>query len=269
MSITAKTKLCMVIGDPVEHSLSPAIHNAGYKAAGLADEFVYVAAQVAAGEIETFINGVKAMGIRGVSCTMPHKQSIMPYLDALDPVAAQIGAVNTVVNTNGILTGYNTDWAGIVQPLQQITELAGKQVAIIGAGGSARAAAYGLVNAGATVTCYNRTLKNAQQLAQAFGCKAKPLSALAEITAADIIIQTAPAGSNVVAPELLRPHHIVFDIVYSASNMALLDAAKAVGAKTLDGLDMLLHQGTLQFELYTGKPAPQAAMQNAIREKKL
>src|SRR3990167_2361987 len=148
MKISGKTKMCIIIGDPVEHSLSPAMHNAAYKALGIDDQFVFTAAHVNVKDVKKVVDAVRVMGIRGLTCTIPHKIEVMKYLDEIDPIAQKIGAVNTVVNDNGILKGYNTDWLGTVTPLEKIITLNDKNVALIGAGGVARACGYGLVKRG-------------------------------------------------------------------------------------------------------------------------
>src|ERR1700689_697025 len=129
MNITAKTKLCMSIGDPIAHSKGPELYNAVYRELGMDSEFVYVSCRVKIEDLGDFIKGVRAMDIRGVSCTLPHKVEVMKYLDKIDPLAAKIGAVNTVVNDDGVLTGYNTDVLGAVLPLKARTNLEGKKVA--------------------------------------------------------------------------------------------------------------------------------------------
>src|SRR3989344_6026284 len=152
MNITAKTKLCIIIGDPVEHSLSPVMHNAAYQALGIDNEFVFVASQVKVAHVKDVVTAMRVMGFRGLTCTIPHKIAVMKYLDKIDPIAQKIGAVNTVVNENGILTGYNTDWLGTVIPLEKHGTLKNKKVALIGAGGAARACGYGVIEKGATLT---------------------------------------------------------------------------------------------------------------------
>lgn len=252
----------MVIGDPVEHSLSPTMHNAGYKALGIDGDFVYLGSRVTSKDLEIFIHAMRVMNIRGVSCTMPHKHAVMKHLDVIDPIAEKIGAVNTIVNENNVLTGYNTDWQGIVKPLKQLTELKNKKIAVLGAGGSARAAVHGLVECGAQVICYNRTMEKAEQLAKEFNCTAKPLEAMNDIKNVDIIVATTP--NELLNKNLLKPDHIVFDIVYAKERSQLIDDARAIGCRTLSGQDMLLHQGTTQFTLYTGQPAPERAMRRAL-----
>lgn len=265
--ISARTKICMVIGHPVEHSLSPILHNTGYEALGIADQFVYVGCDVQPEAIADFVAGVRAAGIRGVSCTMPCKELVMPYLDEIDDTAQAIGAVNTIVNQDGKLHGYNTDWLGIVTPLQAITPLAGKRVAVLGAGGTARAAAYGLLQSGAQVTLYNRTLSKAQTLAQQLGCQAGSLEG-ADLSQADIICNTTPVSMQQNLSPLeqsqIAKRQIVFDAVYNPYNTQLLIDAAALGARVVHGTEMLLHQAIAQFKLYTTHDAPEAAMRAAL-----
>ncbi len=270
MNITAKTKLCMVIGDPVEDSLSPQIHNAGYEQLGIDADFVYVGCRVSPQDLADFVSGAKAMGVRGFGCKQPHKLEIMRYLDEIDEVAQAIGAVNSVVNDNGRLKGHNTDWIGIVEPLEAITALKGKKVALLGAGGAARAAAYGVVKNGAELTIYNRTLEKAQQLAGQFGGTARTLDDVAEIRSMDIIINATAVGlplaqnETPLAQEFIAEEHIVFDAVYSSSDTRLLREAEQQGAQVIRGTEMLLHQGMGQFKLFTGRDAPEDAMRSAF-----
>lgn len=270
MNITAKTKMCVIIGDPVAHSLSPAMHNAAYAALGIDHEFVFTAAHVVPDQLEAAVAGVRALGIRGLTCTIPHKIAVMPFLDHIDPVAQKIGAVNTVVNDNGTLTGYNTDWLGTVTPLEEITSLAGKKVALLGAGGAARAMAYGVTQKQAQLTVYNRTLAAATSLAEEFGGTGKDLSDLSSIAEADIIINSTSVGmgdsavTSLVPADLLQPHQIVFDAIYKPHETKLLQDAKARGARVIYGYQMLLHQGVAQFELYSSQKPPVAVMLDII-----
>jgi shikimate dehydrogenase len=271
MKINAKTKLCVVIGDPVEDSLSPQIHNAGYESLGIDDKFVYAACRIKAEDLAAFVSGVKAMDIRGVCCKMPHKLEIMRYVDEIDPVAEAIGAVNTVVNDNGHLKGYNTDWIGIVAPLEAIAPLKGKKVALLGAGGAARAAAYGVVKQGAELTIYNRTLDKAQLLAAQVGGQARLLDDAESIKSMDIIINTTSVGvplsgnETPLPKEFITEQHIVFDAVYASGYTRLLQEAQQQGARIIAGTEMLLHQGMEQFKLFTGQDAPEEAMRQAFQ----
>lgn len=269
MNITAKTEICMVIGDPIEHSLSPQMHNAGYAALHIDDRYVFVASHVKIHDIENFINGVRSMHIRGVSCTIPHKIAVMPYLDTITDVAKKIGAVNTIVNKNDKLTGYNTDWLGILDPLEKFIDVNKKNVALLGAGGAARAAAYAVTSKGAKLKIYNRTRENAEKLANEFDAEAYSLDAIAEVKTADIIINTTPVGlkNNNESPlpkEYISDKQIVFDAVYGSEETQLIKDAKEKGAQTISGIEMLLHQGFAQFKLFTGQQAPVEAMRNAL-----
>jgi shikimate dehydrogenase len=268
MNITAKTKLCMVIGDPVEHSLSPPMHNAGYEALGL--DFVFVGAHVKPEGLAAFAAGIRAMDIKGASCTLPHKLAIMQYLDEIDEVARTIGAVNTIVNDNGRLTGHNTDWIGIVASLEALTSLQGKKVALLGAGGAAHAAAYGVTSKGAELTVYNRTLEKARQLAGQFGAAARPLDDVGGVKDMDIIINTTSVGlspdedQTPLSKEFMSERQIVFDTIYAPVETRLMREAKQQGAKVIPGTEMLLQQGLAQFKLFTGQEAPEAAMRASV-----
>lgn len=270
MSISASTKLCMIIGDPVEHSLSPAMHNAAYAALGIDDQFVFVATHVRPSQLEQAVAGARAMGIRGLTCTIPHKVTILNYLDELDEIAKTIGAVNTVVNTHGKLKGYNTDWLGIVTPLEQVTSLSGKRVALVGAGGAARAMAYGVTSRGASLTVFNRSIDRAADLQRDFSATIRPFEAIREVTEYDIILNATPLGmgeyrnDTPVPKDSIRKGQIVFEAVYAPRETRLVQEAKLQGATVIYGSSMLLYQGTAQFTLYTGREAPIEIMRSVI-----
>lgn len=260
----------MIIGDPIEHSLSPEMHNTTYKALGIDDQFVFVAAHVKPEDVEQTVNGARAMHIRGLTCTIPHKTSVMQYLDALDETAEKIGAVNTIVNDHGKLTGYNTDWLGVVTPLEKVTSIKNKSVAVLGAGGAARAVIYGVLKHGGRVTIFNRTVEKAKALAEEFGCDYASNEAFEEIKTMDIIFNATSVGlhpneSETPLPkEYITDKHIVFDAIYAPFETQLLKYAKAQGATVIHGLEMLLHQGTAQFQLYTGQIAPEDVMRDVL-----
>jgi len=269
MKITAKTKICMVIGDPIEHSLSPQIHNAGYEALTIDDQFVYVASRVDVKDIQNFVKGIRAMNIRGVSCTMPHKKAVMEYLDEVEDIAKKIGAVNTIVNENGKLIGYNTDWLGVLIPLEGITKLENKTVALIGAGGAARAVAYAVTCRGAKLTIYNRTFEKAKELAKEFGGVAYPIDEIENVNHTDIIINTTSVGlhdsnETILPKKYISKHQIIFDAVYGTETQLLKDA-KEKGAKTINGLEMLLNQAFAQFKLFTEYDAPADIMRKILK----
>lgn len=270
--ISSKTKVCVGIGDPIKQSIGPIVYNKAYEQLGIDDQYVYLSFLVMAENIGDFIKGARAMGLRGITCTMPHKEIVMPYLDKIDEHAKRIGAVNTVVNDEGVLTGFNTDWIGAVKPLKNITDLKGKKVAVIGAGGAAKAFVYGLTNQGCDVTVYNRTLEKAKDLADRFSCNYNSLDNQSEIKNADIVCNATSVGfvgqetQMPINPESLSSGQIVFDAVYSPLKTKLLEHAESIGAKTVYGSEMYLHQGFEQIKLYTGHDAPEEEMRNFVME---
>ena len=274
MRLNAKTRLCGIIGNPVGHSLSPAMHNAAFEKLEL--NYAYLAFCVEDVEdVEGAVRGVRALGIRGLSVTVPHKVTVMPYLDEIDPVAKSIGAVNTIVNDEGRLKGYNTDWTGFVRSIEEHVPIKGRRVALLGAGGAARAIAFGLKEKGADLTILNRTeeLEMAQSLAAEIGCPFGDLSKAEIVTGADIVVNATSVGMaplqdlTVVDTALLRPEQAVVDIVYNPLETKFLKEAEARGCKTIPGYMMLLLQGVTQFELWTGKTAPVDLMRSILVER--
>ena len=263
-----------IVGNPVHHSLSPTMHNAAFAALGM--NCVYVPLPVS--DLQKGVEGLKALGFRGVSVTIPHKKNIMQYVDVLDPVAARIGAVNTLVignkedATDRSVYGYNTDWVGANRALVEKIELKGSRVLILGAGGSARAIGYGLLEAGAEIVLSNRTVVKGQDLARQLGCDFCPLDELGNVEA-DVLINTTSVGmapaddKSLVDQKFLSKFSVVMDIVYAPLATRLLCEATASGCEVIDGLSMLLYQGVAQFELWTGKNAPVEVMQNVLRER--
>lgn len=265
-------KKCMVIGDPIEHSLSPLLHNTGYKALGIDKEFVYKKELVRIENLGKFIDSIKNSNIRGVSLTMPHKLEVMKYIDNIDNTAMNIGAVNTIVNENGKLYGFNTDWLGVILPLEKITILKNKEVAVIGAGGAARAAIFGFIKSGSKVTIYNRTIDKARALANEFNCKFSGMDNLEDLKKMDIIFNATSLGTGKdisISPlpeNIIQKHHIIFDAIYSPSETQLIKNAKNKDATIIYGSEMLLYQGIKQFELFTGKKAPVKQMLEALEK---
>ncbi len=270
MKLSAKTKICLIIGDPVKHSLSPAMHNAGYEALGIDNQFVFLGAKVKIGDIGTVVDAMRKMGIHGLTCTIPHKVTVMKYLDEIDETAKKIGAVNTVLNKQGKLIGFNTDWQGVVIPLEKITTLPGKKAAVLGAGGAARAVVYGLLKRRAEVKIFNRTKEKAVELAKEFNCFSGDINNQKELKDLDIIVNTTSVGMKplenemLIAVKYLTASQIVFDIVYVPFETRLLKEAKKRGATIIHGIEMLLHQGTAQFEIYTGCKAPEEIMRRIL-----
>lgn len=272
MSISAKTKMCIIIGDPIEHSLSPVMHNAAYKALGIEDQFVFTAAKIKVEDVKKTIKAVRILGVHGLTCTIPHKIEAIKYIDKIDPIAKKIGAVNTIVNKKGKLIGYNTDWLGAIIPLEKITSLKNKKVALIGAGGAARAIAFGIKNRGAKLKIFNRDVKKAKKLAKDFKADYGSLNEIEDVSDYDIIINSTSVGmkplekQSLVPKKYLHKGQIVFDIVYKPKKTKLLKDAERVGAKIIFGIDMLLYQGIAQFEIYTGLEAPEKIMRKSLED---
>ncbi|WP_437898786.1 shikimate dehydrogenase [Sorangium sp. So ce124] len=243
------------------------MHLAGYRALGL--DFTYIPFAVT--DVEGATRGMRALGIRGLGVSMPYKQAVIPLLDELDPVAERIGAVNTIVNDDGRLRGHNTDWIGAVRALEEVTQLRGARVLLLGAGGAARAVAFGLAERGARVTVANRDLEKARQLAAAVGGAAAPLDAAALAHDHGVLVNATSLGMAEVDPrspvpeEALREGLLVMDIVYKPMITELVAAARRRGATAVHGGRMLLHQAAEQFRLYTGREPPLDTMDEALR----
>ena len=268
------TPVAAVIGSPVGHSRSPAIHTAAFSASGL--NWVYLAFDVAVPHVASAVGGAAALGFRGLSVTMPLKTVIVEVLDELTDTARTLGAVNTVTFTAGRSVGDNTDGAGFLRAVEAATGWqAGRQAtAVIGAGGAARAVILALAGAGATsVAVINRDERRAGAAAR-LGGSAGRIGGPDDITGAALVVNATPvgmsgtpmAGEIALDPSLLRPDQIIVDLVYHPVETPLITAARARGATAVDGLGMLVHQAALQFELWTGLTAPIAQMCAAARE---
>ncbi len=288
MEIDARTRIVGIIGDPVAQSLSPQMHNAAFAALGM--NWRYLAFRVPAGALSAALRGVGGLGLAGVNLTVPHKEAAAALVDELDPVARQVGAINTVRSMEGRLQGFNTDVAGVLDALAVDGQVvvAGRACVVIGAGGGARAAAFGLAGAGASrLTILNRTVSRARGLAQMVGHAAPHCRVDAEVLApasvertleeADVLVHatvetmSAAMGGGGGRAEWLgavgrraRPGMTVLDMVYTPVWTELLTAARTAGAVTVSGLAMLVHQGARSFELWTGRPAPLDVMRHAI-----
>jgi|TARA_B100000315_G_scaffold107757_1_gene98888 shikimate dehydrogenase len=277
--ISGKTKICGLIGDPIEHSMSPAMHNTAFKNRGL--DYVYLPFRVAKARLGEAILGVKALNIRGLNVTIPHKVSVIPLLDELDPLAEKIGAVNTIINNDGVLKGYNTDAHGFLRAmLEQDIEPDGKSIVMLGAGGASRAISFILAERGANLVILNRQLeldwavKLGNSISRTFGRKVKALELNEQnltpvLRKANILVNTTSVGmrpntnETPIPARLLESDLVVFDIVYNPVKTKLLTEAESAGAKAISGLEMLVWQGALAFEMWTGLTAPLEIMRKA------
>ena len=256
-----------VFGDPIGHSLSPVMHNSALAHTGL-DGF-YLAFRVR--DIAAAVEGVRGLGIRGVSVTIPHKVCVMQHLDQIDPLAAEIGAVNTIVNRQGTLHGYNSDCAGAVEAIKEKTAISGKDVAVIGAGGAARAIGFGVLKENGRLTVINRSRDRGESLANDLNCEFKPLSELKRLPY-EIIVNSTSVGmtpnqdSTPVNTDLLEGGMTVMDMVYNPLKTRLLSEAQKKGCITVDGVAMFVHQGAVQFELWTKNKAPVDIMRKVVLE---
>ena len=271
-TISGKTKVCGVIGDPIEHTLSPVIHNTAFKE--LALDYVYLPFHVDKDELGKAIDGMRALKIRGLNVTIPHKVNVIPFLNELDPMAEKLGAVNTIVNDDGFLKGYNTDAAGFLQALlEERVEPGDKNIAIIGAGGASRAISFILANSGANLVILNRleeldwATNLAANISQIFNKEVRALELTDDNLAdtlgkIDIIVNATSVGmtpninATLVPAGLIKPNMVVFDAVYNPTKTRLLREAEQAGAKTIGGINMLVWQGVLAFEMWTGQKAP-------------
>ena len=282
MTIKGSTGVLGIFGCPIKHSLSPLMQNAAIEK--LALDMIYVPWEVKPGALEKALDGVRAMGIKGINLTIPHKEEALKYLDKISDEARIIGAVNTVVNNNGVLTGYNTDGRGLLLSLKENHGFSppDKRAIIIGAGGAGRGIAASLALSGVSeVLIVNRTEERASILARELGEKIPATSFLSSglylgetkdfLAKADILINSSSAGmngeNNLDLPlDLLPPYAIVADIVYKPLETTLLSDARKLGLKTEDGLGMLACQGAMGFELWTGQAPPTGLMKQSIRK---
>lgn len=306
LPITGTTQLIGLIGWPVAHSFSPAMHNAAAAADGL--DYVYVPLPVRPEDVVTAVPTLPTLGFRGVNVTIPHKQAVMPLLDEIDPAAAAIGAVNTIVVETGRLetgdyattrlpdykttrlpdyktTGYNTDWSGFLADLTALgVPVVGRDCLVLGAGGSARAVVYGLITVGARIQILARRIKQARDLVTDMEIEfseeirfleARPLAELAtavSATTAPLIVNTTPLGMTPHENTSPWPAQLpfpdgafVYDLVYNPRQTRLMQQAQAAGCGAANGLGMLVHQGALAFQLWTGVMPDVAVMYEALK----
>lgn len=279
MKVTGETKVIGIFGYPVRHSLSPLMQNAAIEALGL--NYIYIPFEVKPEELELAVNGIRALGIMGVNVTVPHKEAVIPFLDEIDEDAKLIGAVNTILNKNGRLIGYNTDSRGYIRSLREDAgfETKGKKILVIGAGGAARGIIAGLsMNDASHIFIANRTVEKGERLALEFKDKFSairfssiPLSSLKDpniLSQVDLIVNASSMGLDEGAPDvefLLTPSHtLVSDIVYKPSVTPFLKKAQDAGRKTLGGIGMLIYQGAISLEIWTSQKAPVEVMKSSL-----
>lgn len=280
MHIDGKTKIVGVIGDPVEHSCSPPMHNAVFDELGM--NYVYVPFHVRAEDLKAALEGFKALNIAGINITIPHKQRVIPILDEISKEAEMIGAVNTLVFEEGLIIGHNTDARGFIEAVYEVVDekIEGNAV-VLGAGGAARAVVVGLVNAGfSPIMIANRTTSKAVSLAEQIGSQSsakllgiglndeKLPDAIAD---ARLLVNATSAGMDLSLPLIIDANWLhqgllVYDIIYTPPETKLLMEARDRGLQTINGLGMLVHQGAIAFELWTGVSPPVETMRNALIE---
>ena len=274
--VSRETIITGVIGQPVAHSASPAMHNRAFAAASL--DYVYLPIEV--NDVEEFFTRFVKQStretkwrLRGFSVTIPHKLAVARFLDEVDPTAAKVGAVNTVVINDDKLIGYNTDVEGAMKPLERLCALKGASCGVIGAGGAARAVVNGLIERGAHVSLFARDTSKANRLAESFNIPVFPVESL-EASDVRIVINTTPVGmkhhsedSSPVPRSALRDRQIAYDLVYNPLETRFLREAREEGCQTISGIEMLIAQAALQFELWTGRKPPVDLMRDAALEK--
>jgi shikimate dehydrogenase len=267
MIIDQQTDLYGVVGYPLSHTLSPTMHNAAFSASGL--NAVYLAFETE--DIAGCLRGMRALGIEGMSVTIPFKSSVIPLLDDLEESAKSMGAVNTIVSRRARLKGYNTDAPGALKALEAETGLSDKRCLVIGAGGAARAIGCVLRGRCAHLTIANRSIERGQTLSDYLGCRFVPLDAV-EGLQADLLIHATSVGMYprdeqcLIPPKALKAGMVVMDVVYHPLETRLLREARQRGCQTISGLAMFIHQGAEQYRLWTGIDPPVDAMARAVKE---
>jgi shikimate dehydrogenase len=279
--INSRTKLYALIGDPVEHSLSPLMQNLAFQALGL--NSVYLALRVGHERLQQAVEGMRALDIQGLNVTIPHKVAIMGYLDGVDTHARDIGAVNTVANREGSLIGYNTDGAAALAVLrEERSDPSGKKVVLLGSGGAARALSFYVAPLAKSLLIINRTESAATELASSLSERFKANTIVGmkltddvlrrELRDTDVVINATSIGMHpkvdetIVDGKLLHKNMTVFDIVYNPIETRLLREASASGAKVINGAKMLVYQGALAFEIWTGRKAQVDLMLKAVTD---
>ena len=279
LALSPGTTVVGVIGDPVAHSLSPRLHNLAFAHLGL--DWVSVGFRVVEGDAPAALVGARALGIKGLSVTMPHKAEVAAHVDRLTEIAERVGAVNCVTNVDGVLTGDNTDGRGLVEALRRGGHFdpEGRRCLVVGAGGAARSVIAALADAGASeVVVVNRTRERAMTAAALAGAVGR-VGDPDDVSGSDLVVNATPTGMAAASspasaspdrwaldPARLGPNQLAVDLVYHPAVTPWLEAARSRGAEVLNGLGMLVHQAALQLETWTGQEPPVDAMWRAIGE---
>lgn len=269
--ITGKTKIIGIFGDPIEHTLSPLIHNEAFSYLGL--DYCYVAFNVKKDKLKEAVEAIRALNIKGVNVTVPHKETVIQYLDNISNEAKNIGAVNTILNAGGVLKGFNTDVKGFILSLKdEGISIKNKNFLILGAGGAAKAVVYGILKEGGKVYIYNRTLSKALEIKEKF--KKFGFIEIVEMNKSitegiDIIVNATSLGLKKddpmpLNPELIKPTHVYCDIVYPET--PLMRKAEAIGCKVIGGIGMLLWQAAFAFKIWTEVEAPIEIMKKTFNK---
>ena len=257
-----------LLGKNISYSLSPFMHNAAFKRMKFDAHYIPFCVK----NVEDAVRGIRGLDIRGVSVTIPFKTSVMPYLDEIDESSLRIGAINTILNDdNGRLKGFNTDWIGLIRDLEESLEIRGKTFAILGAGGAARAAVFGILKEGGIPVVFNRTTETGEEVARDFGCPFYALSEIEKIKA-DCLINTTSVGmapdieKSPLMKERLINFRWVVDIIYNPLKTKLLREAEEAGCTVLDGVGMFVHQGAEQTKIWMEMEPPRSLMRKVVLE---
>ncbi|WP_455644675.1 shikimate dehydrogenase [Methanosphaera sp.] len=278
--ITGKTLITGVIGHPIEHSFSPPMHNNAYKQMDM--DYKYVPFHVQPEDVKNIITAAKTMNIKGLNVTIPHKTTVIPYLDEIDETARRINAVNTISFKDGVAKGYNTDGLGAIKSIQKYTDLKNKKVLVVGAGGASKAITFTLINEGIhDLIIANRSKDNVDKLMTNLinetnfqNISYQPIAETNDIIEdVDIIINTTPIGmypkhdvEPPISTDKIGIQHTVMDIIYNPLETNLLKQAKINGAKTIPGTHMLINQGIIAFEIFTGRTPSYESFEKPLLE---
>ena len=278
--ISAHTKILCIIGHPISHTMSPLMHNIALNDLNL--DYVYVAFDVTPKNLRHALNGIRALNIRGINVTIPHKETVLSYLDSIDPIAQKIRAVNTIKLEDGRIYGKNTDAEGFIRAIEDANiDISEMDVLLLGSGGAAKAVSYALIQKISKLTILNRTKPKATELANKlkkeseipiFTKKLEETTINDEIQKVDLVINATPVGmypsqqESILSSNMLHQDLIVFDLIYNPIETKLIKDARKVGCKTINGLDMLISQGALAFEWWTDKKPNTNLMKKKVIE---